>query len=90
MLSPRAIAVRGYGFDVRLVAVRGYWPVTVTPPGPAPGPINTGGGGSGWGFPIVRWQKERIQIPVPLLNREDEEVFIVSLLMVIAHHEFSE
>jgi hypothetical protein len=42
MLSPRAIAVRGYGYSPRLIAVRGYWPTDgVEPETPPPS------GGSG-------------------------------------------
>lgn len=75
MLSPRAIALQGIGFEPRLVAMQGLAPFTVTLP-----PVSGGGGGAagvaGYKLPGATTYQDEERIRADII-REDEEVLAV-------------
>jgi len=94
-MNPRLIGLQGLGGGARAIALQGLISVGTTPPVTPPvAPIpKPGGGQRGYspGIPIYknyRTAPDRHEIPIVLMDGDDEEAVILTILMEIAKDGF--
>lgn len=93
MISARLVALQGFGGGTRAIALQGLVSTGTAPPVTPPAPPGYAGGGGGGvrgyapGIPIYknyRTAPGRHEIPIVLMEGDDEDAVILTILLEIA------